>query len=187
MRGVSWWAAPEKIQLTLQAFVIELTKASLGGCLLIWILPEIDFFKIKIARRKKRLLPQKTTPIDLKNQTHKAAIILGDLQLFMTLFLPSFFLAAFQKKWGTFLPLFYFLYLNWIKIAVVPMEILPLTSTGWVLGLFFYNSVSALLLSILSFVSTSCPFSTFLSFSSPIIVLYGYFIWLFFLHMCLMC
>lgn len=187
MRGVSWWAAPEKIQLTLQAFVIELTKASLGGCLLIWILPEIDFLKIKIARRKKRLLPQKTTPIDLKNQTHKAAIILGDLQLFMTLFLPSFFLAAFQKKWATFLPLFYFLYLNWIKIAVVPMGILPLTSTGWVLGLFFYNNVSALLVSILSFVSTSCPFSTFLSFSSPIIVLYGYFIWLFFLHMCLMC
>lgn len=54
-------------------------------------------------------------------------------------FLAFFCLATFQKKLATFLPFFSF-YLNWIKIPVLPMGILPLISTVWVLGLFFYNN-----------------------------------------------
>lgn len=138
MRGLSWWAAPEKIQLTLQTFVIELTKVSLGGCLLIWILHEVNFFlKIKIARRKKKIASTENYSYRFKKPNPQSC---HNFRWFANVhysFLALFCLATFQKKLATSL---FFRHLNWIKIPVVPMGILQFISTLWVLGLFFYNN-----------------------------------------------
>lgn len=138
MRGLSWWTAPEKNQLALQAFVTELMKASLGGCLLIWISPEVDFFLIRIARRKKKIASTENYPYRFKKPNPQSCHNFGWFANVHDSFFAFFCLATFQTKRATFLP--FLLYLNWIKIPVVPIGILPFISIVWVLGLFFCTS-----------------------------------------------
>lgn len=189
MRGLSWSTAPEKIQLALQAFVIELTKASLGGCLLIWISPEADFFLIRIARRKKKIASTENYPYRFKKPNPQSCHNFGWFANVHDSFFAFFCLATFQKKWATFLP--FFLYLNWIKIPVVPIGILPFISIVWVLGLFFCNN------QFLHYFFKSFPlflpnFLFLLLSRSPIILLYFvfymlYFICCYFLFPCVLC
>lgn len=167
---------------------MELTKASLEGCLLIWILPEIDFFLIKIARRKKKIASTENYSYRFKKPKPQSCHNFRWFANVHNSFLAFFCLATFQKKQLSF-P-YFSLYLNWIKIPVVPMEILPFISTVWVSGLFFYNkhyffpSFPLFLPHVLFLLlSHSLLLSFFCNLYSICCTLYI----VFFLHMCLMC
>lgn len=137
------------------------------------------------CKKKKRLLPHKATPIDLESETHKVAIILGDLQTFMTLFLPSF--GYFPKETSNFSFPFFSFELDQNCSGTNGNPSIHLNS----LSSRSFSSIT------ISFCTTSFhPFLCFylMSFFYSCLVLFSYpsFIFcilyvVFFLHICLMC